>query len=255
MRGTTQWGSLQCERGQAMVEFLVILPAMLMLIFGAIQFALIFHAKITLNYAAYEAARAGSLGNADFNEVREGFARGLAPLYSYSADDKDQVAAFQRAREKVLNLVDDQILVRIERLNPSTEVLNHYKGNGEIPNDNLLFRNFSSSSSADKNKVSIQDANLLQIRITYWYPLYVPLINRMIFSFVCCRDQDEDFAEENWSISSFVGSKKGDTCRWGEDRACDEDEPHIPLTAVAAIRMQTPARESAGYSESSSGSM
>ena len=250
MRGATQRRVLQGEEGQAMVEFLVILPAMLMLIFGAIQFALIFHAKITLNYAAYEAARAGSLGNADFNEVREGFARGLAPLYSYSADDKDQVAAFQRAREKVLNLVDDQILVRIERLNPSTDVLNHYKGNGEIPNDNLLFRNFS-SSSANQKKISIQDANLLQIRITYWYPLYVPLINRMIFSFICCRDEKEDSAEENWSISSFIGSKKGDTCRWGEDRACDEDEPHIPLTAVAAIRMQTPARESVGYSESS----
>lgn len=251
MRGATQRRALQGEEGQAMVEFLVILPAMLMLIFGAIQFALIFHAKITLNYAAYEAVRAGSLGNADFNEVREGFARGLAPLYSYVGKDNDQVAAFQVGREKVLKLFDDK-LVRIERLNPSTAALQYYKG--EIPNDNLLFRN-SSSSSADKKKVSIQDANLLQIRITYWYPLYVPLINRMIFSFICCRDEDEDFAEENWSISSFIGSKKGETCRWGEDPACDADEPHIPLTAVAAIRMQTPARESAGYSESSDGSM
>lgn len=210
------------ERGQAMVEFLVILPAMLMLIFGAVQFALIFHAKITLNYAAYEAARAGSLGHADFHEVREGFARGLAPLYSYLGPDNDQVAAFQAARAKVLQLVDAK-LVRIERLNPSTEAIRFYKG--EIPNDNLLFRN-ANSNSANKKKVSIQDANLLQLRITYWYPLYVPLINRMIASFVSCKSE------------------------WGENQACDTDKPHIPLTAVAAIRMQTPARESLGYSPS-----
>lgn len=205
-----------------MVEFLVILPAMLMLIFGAVQFALIFHAKVTLNYAAYEAARAGSLGHADFNEVREGFARGLAPLYSYLGPDNDQVAAFQAARAKVLQLVDVK-LVRIERLNPSTEAIRFYKG--EIPNDNLLFRN-TSSNSANKKKVSIQDANLLQLRITYLYPLYVPLINRMISSFVSCKND------------------------WGENQACDTTKPHIPLTAVAAIRMQTPARESAGYSPS-----
>jgi hypothetical protein len=45
-----------------MVELLVVLlPVMLLLIFGTIQFALIYHAKITLNYAAFEGARAGTL--------------------------------------------------------------------------------------------------------------------------------------------------------------------------------------------------
>lgn len=34
-----------------MVELMAILSAMLLLIFGTIQFALIWHAKITLNYA------------------------------------------------------------------------------------------------------------------------------------------------------------------------------------------------------------
>lgn len=212
-----------------MVEFLVILPVMLMLIFGAIQFALIFHAKITLNYAAFEAARAGSLANADFAEVREGFARGLAPLYSYAGEDKDQVAAFQAAREKVLALFEDEAaLARIERLNPAKSAFRHYAPQGEIPNDSLLFR--SSAFSPDAG-MSIQDANLLQLRVTYWYPLYVPFINTMISSFICC--------------------KEGENCRWRDDPACGAGEPLIPLTAVAAIRMQTPARESLGYFESS----
>ena len=51
-------------RGQAMVEFICVLVPLLLLILGAIQFALIYQAKITLNYAAFEAARAGSLTGA-----------------------------------------------------------------------------------------------------------------------------------------------------------------------------------------------
>lgn len=223
----------QSERGQAMVEFLVILPAMLMLIFGAIQFALIFHAKITLNYAAFEAARAGSLGHADFKEVREGFARGLAPLYSYAGEDKDQVAAFQVARKKVLDLVDAKVMVRIERLSPSKTAFSQYVNQGEIPNDSLLFRSSAFKPGKPGPLMSIQDANLLHLRITYWYPLYVPLINTMIASFICNKDE---------------------TDRWDKNSPCGTGAPHIPLTAVAAIRMQTPARESVGYFESLPGS-
>ncbi len=215
------------QAGQAMVEFLVVLPVMLLLMFGAIQFALIFHAKITLNYAIFEAARAGTLAGADFAKVKEGFARGLAPLYSYPGDDDDQVAAFHAAREKVRALFDDQSgLVRIERLTPTPASFRHYAPYGEIPNDNLLYR---SSSYGPAAGMSIQDANLLQLRVTYWYPLYVPLVNKLIASFICCAD--------------------GENCRWANDPVCDLEEPYIPLTAVAALRMQTPARESNGYSE------
>lgn len=217
------------QAGQSMVEFLVVLPVMLMLMLGAIQFALIFHAKITLNYAIFEAARAGSLGGADFEEVKEGFARGLAPLYSYPGEDGDQVAAFHAAREAVLDLFDDQDgLVRIERLTPTPAAFRHYAPEGEIPNDNLLYR---SSSYGPAAGMSIQDANLLQLRVTYWYPLPVPLINKMIASFICCDEEDD--------------------CRWSGDPVCNLDKPYIPLTAVAALRMQTPARESDGYWENS----
>ncbi len=213
----------QC--GQGMAEFLVVLPVMLLLMFGAIQFALIFHAKITLNDAIFAAVRAGSLAGADFSEVKEGFARGLAPLYSYPGDDGDQVAAFHAARETVLALFDDQNgLVRIERLTPTAAAFRFFAPFGEIPNENLLYRSSAHGLAAG---MSIQDANLLQLRVTYWYPLSVPLLNTMIVSFICCSE------ERN--------------CRWSDDPVCALDTPYIPLTAVAAIRMQTPARESDGY--------
>ena len=128
------------QAGQSMTEFLVVLPVLLLLILGAVQFALIYHAKITLNYAAFEAVRAGTLGQGKFEEVKEGFARGMAPLYSYyETDDKirnkrlnsknpteaantasDQVEAFQLARSQIYDEFDSaNKLIRIERLNPT----------------------------------------------------------------------------------------------------------------------------------------
>jgi len=215
-----------------------VLPVALLLIFGAIQFALIYHAKITLNYAAFEAARAGSLNNAEYLSVKEGFTRGLAPLYSYYEHDEkkrshrkdnhatNQVAAFQIARSKIFSEFKDKTkLIRIERLSPDEPDFSDYAVDDEIPNDNLMYR---ASVLGVRSGSSIQDANVLHLRITYWYPLYVPLVNRLIFMSICSTDK--------WSNDMI--------CQQNKDHPAD---PRIPLTVVAAMRMQSPAKQSDGY--------
>ena len=229
---------LRCQQGQSMAECIVVLPVALLLIFGAIQFALIYHAKITLNYAAFEAARAGSLNNAAYASVKEGFARGLAPLYSYYEPDAkkrrnrksnhaaNQVAAFQLARSKIFDEFKDKTkLIRIERLSPDEPDFSDYSVDEEIPNDNLMYR---ASILGKQSGSSIQDANVLHLRITYWYPLYVPLVNRLIFMSVC--------STEKWTNDMI--------CQQNEDSVKD---PRIPLTTIAVMRMQSPAQKSDGY--------
>lgn len=244
-----------CQKGQSMAEFLVILPVMLLLLFGAIQFALIFHAKITLNYAAYEAARAGSLNNAKFTSVKEGFSRGLAPLYSYFEPDSkrrstdgalNQVGAFQKSRQRIFDEFDDpNHLVRIERLSPVAQDFSDFAPDAVIPNDNLIYR---SSTLGSTSKRSIQDANLLHLRITYWYPLYVPFVNKLIFNeFICCKKTKQLFQDSIWLGSRSSSDNK--ICKWADDQVCQQDEPRIPLVATAALRMQSPVKESPGYWE------
>jgi len=256
-----------CNRqGQAMVEFLIVLPVLLMLILGAIQVALIYQAKITLNYAAYEGVRAGTLGEAEFSLVQEGFARDLAPLYSYSLDDgkhhKDnkeayeevpwgwwtQVTAFQKGRQHVLDEFKARSrFARIERLHPDNQSFADFAPGNDvspeeriIPNSNLRYRPKEVKHRSDE---SVQDANLLQLRFTYWYPLYVPVVNRFIFNlFICCKPLPSGL---------LVGdTAEGDgMCKWREDPVCQGDDPRIPLTAVAAMRMQSRVSDSEGYWE------
>jgi hypothetical protein len=217
---------LRTQSGQSMVETVIVFPVAMALIFGAIQFGLIFHAKITLNYAAYEAARYGSLDHATFEAVQEGFIRGFAPLFSYynpgndgvSSDADSPVHAYQDARYKL----DDQFtqqehLICIERLSPSIAAFQDFAPDGYIPNDNLIYRN---AETGKISSTSIQDANLLHLRITYWYPLYVPLVNRGIAKIICTLDSYKD----------------AEACR------NYQDDPRIPITSVAVMRMQSAAK-------------
>lgn len=50
------------ERGQALVEMALVLPLLLLLLFGIIEFGRVGHAYLTLNYAAREGARLGITG-------------------------------------------------------------------------------------------------------------------------------------------------------------------------------------------------
>jgi hypothetical protein len=254
IRLSTVNANLKTPCGQAMVELLIILPVLLLLLLGAIQFALIYQAKITLNYAAYEGVRAGTLNHASLNEVRKGFSRGLAPLYAYSDKDEvtEQVHAFERARRKVGNEVTKD-LVRIERINPTVADFKKFAPNGgNIANDHLRYRpSGTEDGSQDTRKGSIQNANLLQLRFTYWYPLYVPFVNRLIFdNYICCKTENSDIFTE-------IDKKKGThkilkKCRWQNDIICknadDKTIPRIPLTTVAAMRMQTSVKHDKGYS-------
>lgn len=50
------------KRGQALVEMALVLPILLLLVFGIVEFGRIYHCHMTLSSAAREGARAGSVG-------------------------------------------------------------------------------------------------------------------------------------------------------------------------------------------------
>ncbi|OCA87516.1 hypothetical protein A8F94_06510 [Bacillus sp. FJAT-27225] len=52
---------MRSEKGQSMVETALILPIVLMLLFGIVDFGRIFHAYLTLDHAGREAARLASI--------------------------------------------------------------------------------------------------------------------------------------------------------------------------------------------------
>ena len=74
------------QHGHAMTEFVIVIPVLILLIFGTLQIGLIYSAKVTLNYATFQSALLGATNNATYSALRRGLIRGLAPLYTESRD-------------------------------------------------------------------------------------------------------------------------------------------------------------------------
>ncbi|WP_419955714.1 TadE/TadG family type IV pilus assembly protein [Neobacillus niacini] len=58
---------MKSESGQSLVEFALVLPLLVVLLFGIIDFGRIFHAYLTIDHAGREAARAASIGKDETN--------------------------------------------------------------------------------------------------------------------------------------------------------------------------------------------
>jgi Flp pilus assembly protein TadG len=166
--------------GQAIVEYIIIFPVLLILIMGAIQIALIYQAKFTLNYATFMGARQGALKNANLNSIKDGVAAGLTPLFMrWSGSGTPGLVDLSKARVIATIEVFNPMTADVRIISPTQAAFDALSGGGtEIPNDNLMYR------SGDGDGMSIQDANLLKVRVTYCVKLVVPFVNRMIYSLV-----------------------------------------------------------------------
>ncbi len=221
--------------GQSMVEFIIVTPVMLLLVFGALQFALIYHAKTALNYATFEAARFGAVSNARKTEMENAFTRSMAAIYTHNNTRDDLICARETVRKEI-----ETGFVNIEILNPTPSAFNELGitvgGDLVIPNDNLMYRNKVASDG-----LTIQDANLLKIRVGYCYPLYVPYINRVL-GILLTND-------ESPSCPGCTGARKDPGTF---ERRCLENG-RFPINAQAIVRMQSPAMLSAVQSGSAPG--
>jgi len=193
--------ALRRVSGQAIVEYIIIFPILLILIMGAIQIALIYQAKFTLNYATFMGARQGSLKNANLTSIKDGVAAGLTPLFMrWSGSGTPGLVDLSKARVIATIEVFNPLTAKVEIISPTQAAFAAIAGSGtEIPNDNLMYR----SGSGDG--MSIQDANLLKVRVTYCVKLVVPFVNRMIYSLVNGIDGVKNLATEFfWTPASVA---------------------------------------------------
>lgn len=173
-------------RGQSLAEFVIVIPVVILLALGILQFALFFIAKSTLNQAAISGVREGIVHNGSRCSIRAGIVKGLAPLYQNAGMQRNLIgytASLTRAWQRTtLGPSGGLNNVAVQVLNPTpasfqdfASTPNNVLQDGNfitaIPNARLLYRN---TNQGGRSKQSIQDANLLSIRVNYCYPVIVP---------------------------------------------------------------------------------
>lgn len=216
-----------------MVEMIIISFVTLLLLFSIVQFSLLYNAKTVLNYAAYEAARVGAVNYSHPQAMRLALAQKLASLEPVQSNNSSAYQSLAIEQEEFINNFDQ--IACIKRINPPSEAL-RWSREGlapntkmNLPNDHLLYRG-SRTKAYDTGEMSIQDANLLKISVTYCPKMIVPIvataIKRLMLSNSHANDPDPI---EGWIIPKLTAF----------ERQCYENN-RFPIVAQAIMRMQSP---------------
>lgn len=194
--------TMKRQFGASMIETLMVFPIMLMMGLGVVHLGLVYQAKANLEYAALMAARAGSITSININDMLGELVRRMGPsqigpnapaLADFTIQIMNPtVAMFQQCGEEPQDITGCVT-----------------SASCEIPNYGLQFR----PAIAVCDGASIQDANLLRIKVTYRFNSRIPFMNVRLFA-------SDDENQINRGLP----------------------ENGIDITAVATVRMQTPAR-------------
>lgn len=238
------------QAGQATIEYLYVIPILLILLLGSLQFVFIYQAKQTLNYATFNGTRSGALNNGLMTAIQDGLVSGLAPMFVHD----ETLTALKTARKLALKELSDNKLARIQIINPTPAALSEYANSaGQIPNDNLMYRPTDAGSSG----MNVQDANLLKVRVTYCVRMVVPIVNRMIYAFAVSKPATPDKIDTLSGTAGASGTGAEFTLdsritapemlkvtpgSGGHGLCYDPDNEYpyrIPVTSEAVVRMQT----------------
>lgn len=182
----------QC-RGAAMVEFqIVALFALLPLCLGMLQLALLMAENHHVDHAAFHAARRASMAHGDIETARRAFAQAASVLFVDAGTEVDAGNAATRVAGAYAAAFADQLRFgRFRILNPSPEAQADFairrKDWRVIPNDGLEYR---PGAPGSRSGISIQQANVLRLQVSWCRPLIVPLIRDLLIATLRRLDQD-----------------------------------------------------------------
>ncbi len=177
-----------------MVEFhIVALFALMPLCLGTLQMALLMVENHHLDHAAFLAARHGAVKHGDLSEVKRAFAQAVTVLFVESGTPLDRgnvlprvaAAALCRCNRRYRSL--RQGAPAGARSDARADFAIRRDGQQVIPNDALESR---SMAPGRRSGISLQQANVLRIEISYCRPLIVPFAGPLLLGTLRLLDND-----------------------------------------------------------------
>lgn len=222
------------QGGATLVEFIIVAPTLLMMTLAMLQTALVFHARSSVTYAGFEAARGAALDHARPQTLYRAFARAIIPYYGGGRSNEELAATHAKV------MADLPSALRIEILSPSPHSFDDYHSPRAaqrlgvsarvIPNTHLDLLQCpidrpacAHDPATNRSGQTLRDANLLQLRLTFGIPRtkQIPLAGRFF----------------NWAVTTAYPDHP-DAFR----RKLLADG-RIPVVAQVLLRMQSAAIE------------
>jgi len=209
-------GFIKSNDAQVLVETIFVVPLMLFMILGILQLAMLHQARIQTEYAAYQAARAGIVWNANHSKMMNAAFVALIPnMYILKANISETNTSFnilqsliQGAGVWLINYAGNQLnngvlqldsflnnilgistgipdlsIVNVYIVNPKKDQIDSmpepYKTWGEVDFDDIgvyKYKPDGSKYSEDEAK-KLRDFNRLCITVRFLYQMVIPFAN------------------------------------------------------------------------------
>lgn len=174
------------QSGQAMVETALVVPLMVFFILGILQLTLMHQARLMLEFAAFSAARSGTVWNMDRDKMKSAAQYALIPTFKPVKDVYEAVAAWKLPSiDSALAGALGMPLISVEVMRPRKS---DFGGNLEIE--------FDDTGSSAKRL-----ATQMTIRVRYLYELRIPFANMLIY--------------ESWWAANAGTSVRGSNAAYG----------------------------------------
>lgn len=186
------------QRGASMIEFTIVGPLITMLGLTVLQYSMLFFAKGQINHAGFMAAREGAMTHASLSSVYDAYLRALVPLYGGGQTPTELASSLAKASADLGASGEGN--VQIELLNPTSESFADWNdpalqqalnsgGKRVIPNAGQAFKTQSVGATSGQ---TIQDANILKLRITQGYLPKVPFVSKIYTTYLKWLDPHTD---------------------------------------------------------------
>jgi len=254
-------GAKDRQSGQAAVETALVAPMMVFIILAIIQLGMMHNARLMTEYGAYRAVRSGIVNHGDCAIMRHAVLATLLPTLAPLPGDPEGATSHTLTKAVSLhNRYTDYLarrsffyedvgleLFRVEVLNPRSRDLAG------------LFSTYGSHMDGleidydDIRDERVIEANLLTIRLTYFYELRIPFANWQVHSFYMGREFLEQLRGLQFEQQRVQGQS---ATRFLVEKGRSRDEDHrrvadlaqmsggksryvIPLVATWSMRMQS----------------
>jgi hypothetical protein len=236
-----RWGgSADVQSGQAAVEAALTLPLSVFLILGTLQMFLMLQARILTEYAAFHAARTGSVKHGDCEAMTHAAIATLLPAFARTDTADNLGRAFAAHKDDKyqprLDMGYNGDIVWVARTSPTLADI--ALDEEETFDDPARYQN-------------VDDVTRLEARIVFWYPMKIPfanwVLNRMFLAHMGLQSYTAvnplmAVQRANWQrgvnvfpLDYFI--------RQELQARVDRAEYVFPLQATYVMRMMTPPRQ------------
>ncbi|NTX06391.1 pilus assembly protein [Myxococcus sp. CA051A] len=241
MRSIDRPGVASGQSGQAAVETALIAPMMVFMVLGIIQLGMVHNARLMTEYGAYRAVRAGIVNHGDCKLMEKAALASLLPTLPPLDGKEGRVDTVKYAvgvhkaysrkllATSVMKMFYTDVglpLFRVDVVNPKK---------GELDE---LFGTYGSHLDAreidydDVRDDRVIEANLLSVRLTYFYELRIPFANWQLHSFYLGRDYLDQLKGFQFE-SQRVGGRNA--TQYLQDRGRNLSPDHGKIVSLARL--------------------